>query len=208
MYLDVAEHDIEPAVSSPFFRNPVCLDYLLVSRDFGEERTCGRMPPTMGLEPNRLLFEFRSNRRVRFPGFRLRVVCFNPIQQDGSGCTLMGPRGRRDVPSKARERIVPREASRMPREARTRFVQEDIPRDAEVLYSQREVTVKAANHSVLLWFPHVNNFTTYNDFDRVTVYGPEDRSLSFRGFGESKKSPARQVQQCMHAWFHFMQKDR
>ena len=97
MYLDVAQHNIEPAVNSTFFRNPVCLDYLRVSRDFGSERTCGASSPMEGLEPNRVLLEFRSNRGGRFPGFKLRVVCFNPIQQDGAGCRLTGPRGRRSA---------------------------------------------------------------------------------------------------------------
>lgn len=182
MYLDVVEHDIEPPVVSPFFRGPVCLDYLRISRDFGNERTCGRVFPTEGLEPSRLVVEFRSNRRGRYPGFRLRIVCFNPIQQDSQGCTLLGSNTR------LRRNALPK-VSHIFRKATAqsyipqRFVQKPIPSDALVLYGRDEVTV-TANQSTLLWFPNVNTFQTYNDFDGVNSFSNEKKTLNFRGFGE------------------------
>ena len=183
MYLDVVEHNIEPPVSSPFFRRPVCLDYLRISRDFGDELTCGRVFPAEGLEPNRVLIEFRCNRRGRYPGFRLRIVCFNPIQQDNEGCTLVGSttRVRRNAPSRVHP-ILRRAFTNY--YVLQRFVQKEIPRDALVLFGGDEVTV-TANKSVLLWFPNINTFNTYNDFDGVSTFSNEKKTLNFRGFGKS-----------------------
>ena len=96
MYFDFPEHDIEEAVSSPFFIDPVCLDYLKISRDFGDIFSCGTDVPEGDLEPSRLLVEFRSNRRGRFPGFRMRAICFDPTTQNGIGCTTT-VRSKRDT---------------------------------------------------------------------------------------------------------------
>ncbi len=87
MYFDFPEHDIEEAVSSPFFIDPVCIDYLKISRDFADFITCGANAPEGDLEPSKLLIEFRSNGRKRSPGFRMRAICFDPSTQDGVGCT-------------------------------------------------------------------------------------------------------------------------
>ena len=87
MYYDVPEHSLEESVVSPFFSDPLCLDFLRLSRDFGEEVSCGTDIPRSDTEPSRILVEFRSNRETRSPGFRMRVVCFNPKSQDAEGCT-------------------------------------------------------------------------------------------------------------------------
>ena len=185
MYLDVAQHNIEPAVNSTFFRNPVCLDYLRVSRDFGSERTCGASSPMEGLEPNRVLLEFRSNRGGRFPGFKLRVVCFNPIQQDGAGCRLTGPRGRRSAEQTTNDiPATPPHNVRPIRYAGRRFFQKPIPKGAVVLYNRREVTVMV-NGNMLLWVTEINDFNTFNEFDGVTSFGVYDKPQKFRGFGET-----------------------
>ena len=87
MYFDFPEHNIEEAVSSPFFIDPICIDYLKVSRDFDDFITCGTDAPEGDLEPSRLLIEFRSNLGKRSPGFRMRAICFDPTTQNGVGCT-------------------------------------------------------------------------------------------------------------------------
>lgn len=87
MYFDFPEHDLEAPVTSPFFVNPVCIDYLKISRDFADFFSCGTDTPEGDVEPSRLLVEFRSNRSVRRPGFRMRAVCFDPTTQDAEGCT-------------------------------------------------------------------------------------------------------------------------
>lgn len=87
MYYDIPEHSLEESVVSPFFSNSLCLDFLQMSRDFGDEVSCGTNIPRSDIEPSRILVEFRSNRVVRKPGFRMRVVCFNPKIQDAQGCT-------------------------------------------------------------------------------------------------------------------------
>ena len=185
MYFDVAQHNIEPPVNSTFFRDPVCLDYLRVSRDFGSERTCGLTSPTEGLEPNRILLEFRSNRRNRFPGFKLRVVCFNPIQQDGAGCRATGPpRGGRsaepDIPATPPHNVRPI------RNIGYRFFQKPIPKGAIVLFNKREVTV-TINGKMFLWITDINDFNSFNEFDGVNSFGVYDKPQKFRGFGESQR---------------------
>ena len=105
MYFDFPEHDIQQAVNSPYFVNPVCLDYLKVSRDFGNFISCGTEPPEGDLEPSRLLVEFRSNRSVRRPGFRMRVICFDPLTQDGQGCTTFSSNTKRET----KQRPIPKE---------------------------------------------------------------------------------------------------
>ena len=97
MYFDFPEHNIEQAVTSPFFINPVCIDYLKVSRDFGDFFSCGTNTPEEDLEPSRLLVEFRSNRRRRRPGFRMRAICFDPTTQDGFGCTTQPSTTKREA---------------------------------------------------------------------------------------------------------------
>ena len=98
MYYDIPQHNLESPVVSPFFTNPLCLDFLRISRDFGDEVTCGpNAPPTNDLEPSRIIVQFRSNKRVRRPGFRMRVVCFDPIAQDTDGCTTSNSNTKRDI---------------------------------------------------------------------------------------------------------------
>ena len=87
MYYDIPEHQLQDPVVSPFFRDPICLDYLRISRDFGNQFTCGTLTPQGDLEPSRLLVEFRSNKSIRRPGFRMHVVCFDPKSQNVDGCT-------------------------------------------------------------------------------------------------------------------------
>ena len=48
------------------------------------------MPPMDDLEPSKLLVEFRSNLQGRYPGFRIRVVCYDPVVQNTTGCTVSG----------------------------------------------------------------------------------------------------------------------
>ena len=98
MYYDLPEHTIEESASSPFFVDPVCLDFLKLSRDFGDQVSCGINTPEGDLEPSRLLVEFRSNKSQRRPGFRMRIVCFDPKEQNSSGCTTTSIKRRRDVP--------------------------------------------------------------------------------------------------------------
>ena len=104
MYFDFPEHDIQQAVSSPYFVNPVCVDYLRVSRDFGNFISCGTEAPEGDLEPSRLLVEFRSNRSVRRPGFRMRAICFDPLTQDGQGCTTFASNTKRET----KQRPIPK----------------------------------------------------------------------------------------------------
>lgn len=190
MYLDVAEHEIETPARSPFFRNPICLDYLRISRDFGDQLTCGSVSPLEGLEPNRLLVEFRSNRGIRFPGFKLRIVCFNPIQQDGAGCTVTsgtGTVGRRSVQQSSDGPTIPL-LNRAPRHNRAprsskRFIQKTIPKGAWVIYTHREVTVKV-NDIMILWVDNIMQFTTFNEFDGVETFNVNDGPKEFRGFGK------------------------
>ena len=89
------------------------MDYLKLYRDSGVERSCGFVDSYADLEPNNLRIEFRSNNKyvqlkfnstsenkvlyyapfvffngsLRFPGFKLRIVCFNPDLQDTQGCS-------------------------------------------------------------------------------------------------------------------------
>lgn len=97
MYYDIPEHRLEDPVVSPFFNEPLCLDYLRLSRDYGDEVTCGTSPPQNDLEPSRLLVGFRSNKSRRRPGFRMRVVCFNPKTQNTQGCTTARSKRKRDT---------------------------------------------------------------------------------------------------------------
>lgn len=102
MYFDFPEHELEEPVTSPFFVDPVCIDYLKISRDFADFFSCGTDTPEGDVEPSRLLVEFRSNRSVRRPGFRMRAVCFDPSTQDVQGCTTNtnsppSPMGKREV---------------------------------------------------------------------------------------------------------------
>ena len=90
MYLDIVEHDLEPPANSPYFVNPVCLDFLRLTRDFNDQVFCGTMPPMDDLEPSKLLVEFRSNLQGRYPGFRIHVVCYDPVVQNTTGCTVSG----------------------------------------------------------------------------------------------------------------------
>lgn len=95
MYYDVPEHSLEESVVSPFFSDSLCVDFLRLSRDFGEEVTCGPTTPKSDLEPSRIQVEFRSNKSMRRPGFRMRVICFNPKTQNAQGCTVSGSRKKR-----------------------------------------------------------------------------------------------------------------
>ncbi|XP_064390071.1 uncharacterized protein LOC135337982 [Halichondria panicea] len=87
LYLDVTEHNIEPKQQSSLFRREVCADYLELIRDFGRENSCGFRNPYTEVEPHRIRMEFRSNTKLRFPGFRMRIACFNPELQDLEGCS-------------------------------------------------------------------------------------------------------------------------
>lgn len=106
MYYDLPEHALEEPATSPFFINPVCLDFLKLSRDFGDQTSCGSSIPQGDLEPSRLLVEFRSNKSRRRPGFRMRVVCFSPQEQDSVGCTTTSLKKKRDAPSSSEDILL------------------------------------------------------------------------------------------------------
>ncbi|XP_019850683.1 PREDICTED: uncharacterized protein LOC109581220 [Amphimedon queenslandica] len=189
MYYDVPEHSLEASVVSPFFSNSLCLDFLRMSRDFGEDVSCGNDIPRSDIEPSRILVEFRSNRVMRRPGFRMRVVCFNPKLQDAQGCTARGRRSSElhKIKMKQKAARILRSLVNQPHKklqvSPDRLIQNDIPRDATVVYS-RETIFVFRKKSVLFVYRKVKSLHTYNEFDGVTsFYKAEKKTEIFRGFG-------------------------
>lgn len=179
MYMDVVEHDLEPAVRSPFFRDPICLDFLRLSRDFGDEVTCGRRAPMNNLEPSNLLIEFRTNRGVRAPGFRLRIVCFDPIQQDGVGCTVVPDDNSRRKRAKTVHNIVPPQPS--PHDNITRVT---IPVVTSVTFKRGLLKVSVHGENKTRTF-NVRTLIVYQEqAPRFQKFGLSYKKVKFEAFGE------------------------
>ena len=69
-----------------------------------------------------------------------------------------------------------------------RFEQEQIPRDATVVYRKNSVTVFVEIHyevKVLFYYDRITSFHSFNEFDGVSsLFDTGNETFSFRGFGE------------------------
>ncbi|KAL5457758.1 hypothetical protein EMCRGX_G035050 [Ephydatia muelleri] len=183
LYFDIPEHSLEPMIDSSIFAKPVCVDYLKLYRDFGTQVTCGFKEPIGDMEPNQLLVEFRSNSKLRFPGFSMRLVCFDPDLQGEGGCATSGSSSRSKRATISSE-INQLETNSVPGEAKNTdtALQKTIPSYADLRFQSGTLQI-LDNKGGAQTFNGIEYIVTYNEIKGVSFVSASNALVMLRGFG-------------------------